>query len=189
MWPQWGEAFAPVKSAFHIPPHQTQESQADMSGRHVRQTCQDINITLDYIVDSTLCIGFFIPFVLPLRNICQYFANDDKNPIRLLLSKVSPGLGQLLCFFLLNLDRISVGFLLKTVPGYSWGVSMCQISEDIFIPRIFLIFRQYSIFRIFDFLCGFYWDPTKISKARQFNFIQIYCVENRAADPITRWDI
>ena len=108
------------------------------SGRHVRQTCQDINITLDYIVDSTLCIGFFIPFVLPLRNICQYFANDDKNPIRLLLSKVSPGLGQLLCFFLLNLDRISVGFLLKTVPGYSWGVSMCQISEDIFIPRIFI---------------------------------------------------
>ena len=34
---------------------------------------------------------------------------------------VPPSLGQLQCFFLLNLDRISVGFLPKTVPGYSWA--------------------------------------------------------------------
>ena len=50
---------------------------------------------------------------------------------------VPPSLGQLQCFFLLNLDRISVGFLLnKTVPGYSWWNSMCQLEEDIFIPGI-----------------------------------------------------
>ena len=93
--------------------------------RRVRQTCQaDMSGHQHYVrqhrTNSTLWIGLLIPFVLPLRNICQYFANDDKNPIRLLLSQVSPSLGQLLCFFLLNLDRISVGFLLKTSPGYSW---------------------------------------------------------------------
>ena len=40
---------------------------------------------------------------------------------------VPPGLGQLQCFFLLNLDRISVGFLLKTVPGYSWASACATV--------------------------------------------------------------
>ena len=57
---------------------------------------------------------------------------------------VPPGLGQLQCFFLLNLDRISVGFLLKTVPGYSWAAACAKVRRTSSYQE-YLFFMQEAV--------------------------------------------
>ena len=62
---------------------------------------------------------------------------------------VPPSLGQLQCFFLLNLDRISVGFLLKTVPGYSWA-SACAKLRRTSSYQEYLFFIPWGEIKYFD---------------------------------------